>query len=68
MARVHVVFARHTVQTGKNLSYPAQTITAGVWIDLDALAELVIKASRNKGRKAKDGAINVEVHTIERGK
>ena len=40
-------------------------LTYGVYIDLDALEFLAEKAAKNKGRKSHDGALSVEIHSIE---
>jgi hypothetical protein len=60
----HVVFPEWQI-TFKNLSSePPRVAVVGVWIDLDELVELAVKAATNKGRKARDGALNVELHTV----
>ena len=61
---IHVVFPEWQVTYKNKSTDPSRVVTVGVWIDLDGLAELAIAASGNKGRKAKDGALHVEVHTI----
>lgn len=40
-------------------------VVYGAWIDLEALDQLGLKASRNKSGRAKDGAVHVEIHRIE---
>jgi hypothetical protein len=63
---IHIVFANWTVTvTFKNRSTePSKIVTVGVFIDLEQLTELVIKATGNKTKKAHDGALHVELHTV----
>ena len=44
---------------------PKQKVTVGVYIDLDELKQLAMDAAKNKSRHAKDGALHVEVHSIQ---
>ena len=61
---IHIVFPGWDVTFKNKSTDPTRVVTVGVFIDLEALAELAIQASQNKSRKAKDGALHVEVHTI----
>lgn len=36
----------------------------GVWIDTEQLKKLALRAKDNRSKKAKDGALNVELHYI----
>ena len=62
--RVHVVFPEWQFTFKNRSSEPSRVAVVGVYIDLDELVELAVKAATNKGRKAKDGALNVELHTV----
>lgn len=61
-APTHVVFQTWTVTVGN--ANGQRVVTVGVWIDLDELSHMVAAAAQNKSKKCKDGALNVEVHTI----
>lgn len=63
-APTHVVFKEWTVTFKNRSTDPSRVATVGVWIDLDKLAELAVQSTKNKSRKAHDGALHVEVHTI----
>lgn len=62
--RVHVVIQRHQV-IDRSFTDRLKRVTVGVWIDLDELDELAVRAARNKSRKAKSGAVHVEALAIE---
>jgi hypothetical protein len=64
MRNVHVVFPDWQFTFKNRSTEPSRMAVVGVWIDLDELVELAVRAATNKGRKAKDGPLNVEVHTI----
>lgn len=61
---VHVVFEQWPVTFHNRAWEPSKVVTVGVWIDLEQLAELAVRAAGNKSRKSQDGALHVEVHTI----
>lgn len=65
MRKVHVVFSGHVVD-GATANYDLVRVTAGVFLDLDALKTLVLKASKNKSKRAVCGPLNIEVHHVER--
>lgn len=59
--RPHVVFTTATATSRDG----SRKVTFGVWLDLDDINTLAFKASHNKSRKAKDGPVHVEIHSIE---
>lgn len=63
--RTHVVLTKTTAIRHGVTTAQRERITYGVYLDLDDLDELARKASTNKSRKAKDGPVHVEIHSIE---
>jgi hypothetical protein len=61
---IKVVYEQWDVTYKNRSNEPSMIATAGVWVDLTELAELVIRAAGNKNRKSKDGALHVEVHYL----
>jgi hypothetical protein len=39
--------------------------TVGVWINMEELRSLALRAVHNKSRKSKDGPLNVELHYVQ---
>lgn len=66
MARTMVLFQRREVTTVRlGSAGESKRIVARVWVDLPGLDALIVKAAKNKGKKAHDGALFVEVHTVD---
>lgn len=61
---IQIVFKDWQVTYKDRPNDPSRIVTVGVWIDLEQLAEMAITAAKSKGRKCKDGALNVEVITL----
>lgn len=60
----HVVFSERDFKIWDWRIKRYRIVRAGVYIDLDELTQLVDDATRNKSRKAKDGPLHVEYHSL----